>query len=209
MNCIILVELTSIFFSFSLSYRELHAIFRSLHHLDGWQWDCQWSIMNLQGVYSGAFPTLVFHGKLGTFPTLSQQTWVTLPTHNIPTCLKFLIQESFRVSSWNQRVLIGPGYRWLQWNMNHSLRFETSTFSVTLVFDFFNLIMSKFFDRMHFTPAETKCWICFWSTYSKWVSYEDSYFYLLHELASRFLRQNKWRKYSTQNFFFFFCLKNI
>ena len=86
------------FFSFSLSYRELHAIFRSLHYLDGWQWDCQWSIMNLQGVYNGAFPTLVFHGKLGTFPTLSQQTWVSLPTH-IPTCLKLLIQESFRVSS--------------------------------------------------------------------------------------------------------------
>ena len=96
---------TNDLFSFSISYREVHAIFKFLHYLDGWQWDCQWIIMNLQGVCNGAFPTSVFHGKLGT----SSQSWwapILLPTQ-IPTGLKFMIQEFSWVCSQNKRIWVG------------------------------------------------------------------------------------------------------
>ena len=126
---------TNDLFSFSISYRVVHAIFRFLHYLDDWQWDCQWIIMNLQGVCNGAFPTSVYHGKLGT----SSQSWwapILLPTQ-IPTGLKFMIQEFSWVCNQNKRIWVGlllytrHGCGQIPKNIYHTFRSKTTIFSVT------------------------------------------------------------------------------
>ena len=129
MNCVVLVELTSIFFLFSF-------IQRIVCHLQVFALS-RWLAVRLPVEYyefarglQWSIPYFSLPWESGHIP-YNVKTNSSLPDNTHSYMSKIHYSGIFLGDQLKPKNLNGPGYHWLQWNMNHSLTYETSTFSVT------------------------------------------------------------------------------